>query len=83
MEQRLERANVAAVPFSWFTAVEAYGDNPGLRVFLEDWASIRSGVPAGTGTPLSREILPRFPKHENESCGCPSALATRQTQIRR
>jgi hypothetical protein len=33
MEQRLERANVAAVPFSWFTAVEAYGDNPGLRVF--------------------------------------------------
>ncbi len=32
----LERAIVAGVPFSWFTADEAYGQNPGLRDWLED-----------------------------------------------
>jgi SRSO17 transposase len=32
----LERAVAAGVPFSWFTADEAYGQNPGLRDWLED-----------------------------------------------
>jgi SRSO17 transposase len=32
----LERAVDAGVPFSWFTADEAYGQNPGLRSWLED-----------------------------------------------
>jgi SRSO17 transposase len=32
----LERAVAAGVPFSWFTADEAYGQNPGLRNWLEE-----------------------------------------------
>jgi SRSO17 transposase len=32
----LERAITAGVPFSWFTADEAYGQNPGLRAWLEE-----------------------------------------------
>ncbi|TWH71068.1 DDE superfamily endonuclease [Micromonospora olivasterospora] len=32
----LERAITAGVPFSWFTADEAYGQNPGLRGWLEE-----------------------------------------------
>jgi SRSO17 transposase len=32
----LERAVAAGVPFAWFTADEAYGQNPGLRDWLED-----------------------------------------------
>ncbi len=31
-----ERAVAAGVPFSWFTADEAYGQNPGLRGWLEE-----------------------------------------------
>jgi SRSO17 transposase len=31
----LERAVAGGVPFSWFTADEAYGQNPGLRNWLE------------------------------------------------
>ena len=30
------RAVAAGVPFSWFTADEAYGQNPGLRGWLEE-----------------------------------------------
>jgi SRSO17 transposase len=32
----LERAVEAGVPFAWFTADEAYGQNPGLRGWLEE-----------------------------------------------
>ncbi len=32
----LERAIAAGVPFSWFTADEAYGQNPGLRTWLQE-----------------------------------------------
>ena len=32
----LERAITAGVPFAWFTADEAYGQNPGLRNWLEE-----------------------------------------------
>jgi SRSO17 transposase len=31
----LERAITAGVPFAWFTGDEAYGQNPGLRTWLE------------------------------------------------
>jgi SRSO17 transposase len=34
-QQMLERALAAGVPFSWFTADELYGQNPGLRGWLE------------------------------------------------
>src|SRR5260221_997762 len=32
----IERAVAAGVPFSWFAADEAYGQNPGLREWLEE-----------------------------------------------
>jgi SRSO17 transposase len=32
----IERAVAAGVPFGWFTADEAYGQNPGLRGWLEE-----------------------------------------------
>ena len=32
----LERAVAAGVPFTWFTADEAYGQNPGLQSWLEE-----------------------------------------------
>jgi SRSO17 transposase len=32
----LERARTAGVPFAWFTADELYGQNPGLRGWLEE-----------------------------------------------
>jgi SRSO17 transposase len=32
----LARAREAGAVFDWFTADEAYGDNPGLRAYLED-----------------------------------------------
>jgi SRSO17 transposase len=32
----LQRAVAAGVPFAWFTADEAYGQNPGLRTWLEE-----------------------------------------------
>jgi SRSO17 transposase len=32
----LERAAAAGVPFAWFAADEAYGQNPGLREWLEE-----------------------------------------------
>jgi SRSO17 transposase len=32
----LQRAVAAGVPFSWFTADEVYGQNPGLRDWLEE-----------------------------------------------
>jgi SRSO17 transposase len=35
-QRMLERARDAGALFSWFTANEAYGDNPGLRAYLED-----------------------------------------------
>ena len=35
MRMMVERAVAAGVPFAWFTADEAYGQNPGLRAWLE------------------------------------------------
>jgi SRSO17 transposase len=32
----IERAVAARVPFAWFTADEAYGQNPGLRTWLQE-----------------------------------------------
>ena len=36
MQTMIERAVAAGVPFGWFTADEAYGQNPGLRAWLEE-----------------------------------------------
>jgi SRSO17 transposase len=36
MRMMVERAVEAGVPFAWFTADEAYGQNPGLRAWLEE-----------------------------------------------
>jgi SRSO17 transposase len=36
MPMMIERAVAAGVPFAWFTADEAYGQNPGLRAWLEE-----------------------------------------------
>ena len=56
----LERAVAAGVPFAWFTADEAYGQNPGLRCWLEaqDIAYVMATrsddeVPAGLHTTSS------------------------------
>jgi SRSO17 transposase len=35
-QRMLERARDVGAVFGWFTADEAYGDNPGLRAYLED-----------------------------------------------
>src|SRR6266513_2833748 len=50
----LERAVAAGVPFSWFTADEAYGQNPGLRDWLEEQRiAYVIAVPAGGWQVLS------------------------------
>ncbi|GAA1574297.1 IS701 family transposase [Dactylosporangium maewongense] len=60
----LERAVVAGVPFAWFTADEAYGQNPGLRTWLEgqDIAYVMATrcdheVPSGLRTTTSVQEL--------------------------
>jgi len=45
----LERAVAAGVPFAWFTADEAYGQNPGLRDWLEE-----NGIPYVMAVPCSQ-----------------------------
>ncbi|WP_147333600.1 IS701 family transposase [Micromonospora craniellae] len=60
----VERAIEAWVPFSWFTADEAYGQNPGLRGWLEDQdiayvmaTRCDDGVPSGLHTTLRVDEL--------------------------
>ena len=61
----LERAVAAGVPFSWFTADEAYGQNPGLRDWLEEQQI--SYVMAGPGHHLlARRALTPNAKGELE-----------------
>ena len=46
----IERAVKAKVPFAWFAADEVYGQNPGLRAWLEGEGRLRDGgavQPAG------------------------------------
>lgn len=60
----LERAIAAGVPFTWFTADELYGQNPGLRTWLEEqdiayvMATRRDDeVPSGLRTTTAVETL--------------------------
>jgi SRSO17 transposase len=60
----IERAVAAGVPFAWFTADEAYGQNPGLRQWLEqqDIAYVMATrrdheVPSGLHTSTALEQL--------------------------
>jgi SRSO17 transposase len=49
-----ERAVAAGVPFSWFTADEAYGQNPGLRDWLEEQGiSYVMAVPVSEPCPVA------------------------------
>ena len=66
----VERAIAAGVPFGWFAADEAYGDNGKLRSWLEE-AQVRyvlavsrdHRVPAGAGRALRADALAaRLPK---------------------
>ena len=50
----VERAVAAGVPFAWFTADEAYGQNPGLRDWLEEQAiSYVMAVPVSEPCPTA------------------------------
>src|SRR5258708_27893693 len=53
----LERAVAAGVPFAWFTAGEAYGQNPGLRDWLEEQPISYVMAVAGNGprAPTARQ----------------------------
>ena len=60
----IERAIAAGVPFGWFAADEAYGDNGKLRTWLEDTqvhhvmaVSCDHRVPAGAGRTLRADQL--------------------------
>jgi SRSO17 transposase len=66
----IERAITAGVPFAWFTADEAYGDNGTLRTRLEDHqvpyvlaVACDHRVPAGAGHVIRADALAaRLPK---------------------
>lgn len=47
----IKRVTAAGLPFEWFTADEEFGQNPGLREFLED-----SGIPYVMAIPKSTAI---------------------------
>ena len=60
----IERAIAAEVPFGWFAADEAYGDNGTLRAWLEDTqvrhvmaVSRDHRMPAGAGRTLRADQL--------------------------
>jgi SRSO17 transposase len=50
-EDMIQRSLDAGVPFAWFTADEEFGQNPGLREFLE-----RNGIPYVMAIPKSTTI---------------------------
>ena len=66
----IERAVTAGVPFAWFAADEAYGDNGPLRAWLEDSqvryvlaVSCDHRVPAGAGRALrADQLAARLPR---------------------
>jgi SRSO17 transposase len=60
----IERIRELGLPFTWFTADEAYGDNGKLRQWLEDSAisyvvavACDTGVPAGAGRTIRADRL--------------------------
>jgi SRSO17 transposase len=78
-QQMLQRALDTKMPFRWFTADELYGQNPGLRRFLQDndvfyvMATRRDDeVPSGLFTTTAvQELIARAPARawQRRSCG--------------
>jgi len=79
VQEMIGRAVAAGVPFAWFTADEEFGQNPGLRAYLEG-AGIAyvMAVPKNTrftdaaGQPVTVSGLPgRLPPHawQRRACG--------------
>ncbi len=78
-KKMVERAIRAGLPFSWFTADEAYGDNGRLRDWLEEAkvayvvaVACDHRVPAGTGRTIRADALAaRVPDRgwQRMSCG--------------
>ena len=73
----LERAVAAGVPFAWFTADEAYGQNPGLRDWLEEnqisyVMAVPVSEPCATGAGRFRadELAARVPDHGWQALSC-------------
>jgi SRSO17 transposase len=73
----LERAVAARVPFAWFAADEVYGQNPGLREWLEERKiSYVMAVPCSelTGTAAGRkradELARLVPAHAWQQLSC-------------
>jgi SRSO17 transposase len=73
----LERAVAAGVPFAWFTADEAYGQNPGLRDWLEEnqisyVMAVPVSEPCATGAGRFRadELAARVPGHGWQALSC-------------
>jgi SRSO17 transposase len=51
VQDMIERAVAAGVPFAWFVADEEFGQNPGLRSYLEgEWIAYAMAVPKNTDT---------------------------------
>ena len=79
----IERAVTAGVPFAWFAADEAYGDNGPLRAWLEDTqlryvlaVSCDHRVPAGAGQVIRADRLAPACRGGPGS-GCPPGQAPR------
>jgi SRSO17 transposase len=73
----LERVVAAGVPFAWFTADEAYGQNPGLREWLEkNQIAYVMAVPVselcatGAGRFRADELAARVPGHGWQVLSC-------------
>ena len=52
-EAMIQRALDAGVPFAWFTADEEFGQNPGLREFLDKDVPYVMAIPKNTRIPIS------------------------------
>ncbi len=52
VQEMIESARAAGVPFAWFTADEEFGQNPGLRGYLEE-----SGIPYVMVVPKNTQFV--------------------------
>jgi SRSO17 transposase len=80
----LARARDAGAVFGWFTADEAYGDNPSLRTWLEDQdinyvmaisCDQRFSTPTGSCAPTNSQRWPR----SGDGSACPPARAAKDS----
>ncbi|ADJ48794.1 transposase [Amycolatopsis mediterranei S699] len=68
VQDMIERAVAAGVPFAWFAADEEFGQNPGLRSYLEDEGiayamAVPKNTDTNTGGISSAATLPTLVKH--------------------